>query len=655
MSGPSFIVFDQEKVDIGVRVITFQEPNAPSFAFETERRGRKFFHDKFFEQLAGNRKKDVTQVVLHHDGTRDSLGCFQVLVERGLSTHLMINYDGVVYQPLDLRSIAWHAFGQNERSVGIDINNPVRPDRVRAGSGRQVYAGEINGGRVASLGYTDVQYESLIAVLVGLKKIFPDLRLEAPIGADGKVLRNKLVNTAFVGIVGHWHVSATKWDPGPGFDWERVLIGVRGNPVYYPITLPDAPNLATVPKRRALVNAVNYFRNTESGPGGYFPMGVNQAWHTGVHLHMPTGTPVKAPLDGTIIAARFADFDPKMGSPNMVLIRHKVDIAGKPRTFYTMLAHLAEEKLGANGSLAWIRRFAIQDGPRGLPDSGDINAAPGHIALQNGLVALGEVPVKAGEVIGRVGWFNPDADGRGEKQEVIDFALFAAEPIFEVGDLTFDVVDEDDDEGILCNSRTVWKRFTTDPEVLRGLVSGGYPLAADEVRAFFGGNPAARSLRWIAPRHVTEWSTGTDFGGLFGGGTDFEWNTRRIAERYVKRIRKFLWWDETVTKALKLPDDGLVYAYHPIALTTMIAMGEARRAFQINGDPEKGLEGDELRRARAADAETEAQYERQFGLAMKHEDVFYKDIVGGAELDPEGDLDPESEGWMRWEQGEWDP
>ena len=129
-------------------------------------------------------------------------------------------------------------------------------------------------------------------------------------------------------------------------------------------------------------------------------------------------------------------------------------------------------ELGANGSLAWIRRFAIQDGPRGLPDSGDINAAPGHIALQNGLVALGEVPVKAGEVIGRVGWFNPDADGRGEKQEVIDFALFAAEPIFEVGDLTFDVVDEDDDEGILCNSRTVWKRFTTDPEVLARCIDG---------------------------------------------------------------------------------------------------------------------------------------------------------------------------------------
>ena len=95
----------------------------------------------------------------------------------------------------------------------------------------------INGRRHVAVGYTDAQYRALVQVINGLQRIFRGIKAEAPIGPDGGVLDRKLAApTAFSGVLGHWHVSATKWDPGPGFDWERVLIALRGNSFNFPVT-----------------------------------------------------------------------------------------------------------------------------------------------------------------------------------------------------------------------------------------------------------------------------------------------------------------------------------------------------------------------------------------------------------------------------------
>ena len=32
---------------------------------------------------------------------------------------------------------------------------------------------------------------------------------------------------AFKGVVGHWHITKEKPDPGPAFNWDRVLTGAR--------------------------------------------------------------------------------------------------------------------------------------------------------------------------------------------------------------------------------------------------------------------------------------------------------------------------------------------------------------------------------------------------------------------------------------------
>jgi hypothetical protein len=68
-----------------------------------------------------------------------------------------------------------------------------------------------------------------------------------------------------------------------------------------------------------------------SREGGCFPLGANNLWHGGVHLRMPPGGDLHAPLDGHIVAVRL-DPDPARaitphGSTNFVLLRHELPAA----------------------------------------------------------------------------------------------------------------------------------------------------------------------------------------------------------------------------------------------------------------------------------------------------------------------------------------
>lgn len=639
------LIYKRQLVSIGVPVVSFKDPGAPSFYSLQDKQ-------RFFRPLTKERNSHVNQIILHHDGTADSRGCFRVLAQRSLSTHLMIDGDGTVYQPLDLSDMAYHAGDYNRHSVGIDLNNPVIPNRVKDPSIRGIFTGRINGGRKTSLGYTDAQYDSLIAVVDGLRRIFPKIVTKAPIADDGKVVRTKLREAGFPGVVGHMHVSANKWDPGPGFDWERLLIGIRGNSVFFPVTLPGTRNLAQVPKKTALKAAEPYFRDTELGTGGFFPVGVNQAWHTGIHLNVKVGTPVVAPADGLIMAARNVEPGP-LGSPNFVLIKHKLKVGTAFRTFFSVISHLRKETLGPNSKIGWIRRFALDpDAPETLPDDDEatnLPAAPGHIALDVGRVALGAIEVKAGEIIGYSDQFSGNVTDP-KLEPLVDIAIISQGPIFPNADTTFEHIDQDPDPGLLCNARAIWKRVTKRPEELRGLVEGAYPISPAEMRAFYADEQGARALRWAAPRHVTEYFAGANFADLLGRGLDFEWHARTLAARHIARVRPFLWWDKAVGVHTNLPGDGVVWTYHPIALLSVIAMGEARRAFKTDAF-QKGYAGDELRTQRQRDAALEKEYGlHEAGQTSAREDSQSIDLD-----DIEIDDDPENAGWMRWEQGEWEP
>lgn len=650
-------------VDIGVRVVRFDEPGAPSFYADSARRANG---TPMFNRPLDDRRGQVKQVVLHHDGMSSSAGCFQVLRQRGLSTHLMIDHDGIVYQPLGLFDIAWHAGDQvNKQSVGIDVNNPVLVDR-KGTQKREVFQGKIHGTNKFALGYTDAQYDSLIAVLGGLFKIFTGIKPRAPLDPDGKVVQRRLAEpVGFSGVVGHLHVSANKWDPGPGFEWERVLVGIRGNRFFYPVTLPGRANLSTVLRHQALDLAEQYFVHTEQATNatGLYPVGVNQAWHTGVHLHVPAGTPVVSPADGTVVLARnfpLRGEHDKAGSPNVVVVRHRLKVGETDRTFFTVANHVASEDTSPQSDVPWIKRFATdQRYQQALDSTSATTAAPGYNALRAERVALLDIPVKAGEIIGHTGRYAAERDAPAH--DMVDLAVIAPSPLFGKSDPRFELVGDDTDNRLLCTSRAVWKRFTDEPEALRGLVEGTWPLDPGEIRQFYRDARVARQMRWLACLHPTEWADNTDLSFLYGPRLEFEWRARLEAEKWERRLRPYLWWDRQANEHLEFGEERLVWSYHPIALFTELAVGAARSATTLEGDAVRTVTDDEYDSARQKDAATEFEYAamaegESTGDAHGYAGAGTRQAVEGKVRDLEKEFEEAAgrESWLRWEQGEWE-
>ena len=205
----------------------------------------------------------VCQFVLHYDAAAASRQCFKVLHDlRKLSVHFLLDVDGTIYQTLDLRERAWHGGVANDHSIGIEIaqigaftapghpylrsyyavdpDGGVRvrfpawmketgvrtPDFVARPSRDGLFDGEINGRRVWQYDFTEEQYRALIKLTATLARLFPGIELRVPRDADGSVRTTVLDGTElgeFNGVLGHYHVSETKRDPGPSMDWERVL------------------------------------------------------------------------------------------------------------------------------------------------------------------------------------------------------------------------------------------------------------------------------------------------------------------------------------------------------------------------------------------------------------------------------------------------
>lgn len=210
-------------------------------------------------------RRQVDLFVLHYDAAGTSQSCFKILHDRrGLSVHFLLDVDGTIYQTLDLKEQAWHARQANPRSIGVEIANigayepgamsplgewyregtdgvvmslpgvlgeggvrtedfvarPARANRIR---------GEVHGAVYEQYDFTPEQYRSLIALTAALMDVFPQIRLRAPRDARGRIRTDTLTDAEFQrfqGIIGHQHLSKSKRDPGPAFDWQRFLRAV---------------------------------------------------------------------------------------------------------------------------------------------------------------------------------------------------------------------------------------------------------------------------------------------------------------------------------------------------------------------------------------------------------------------------------------------
>jgi N-acetylmuramoyl-L-alanine amidase len=209
----------------------------------------------------------VDQFVLHYDGSGTSRQCFKVLHDqRDLSVHFMLDLDGTIYQTLDLKERAWHATSSNSRGVGIEIANvgahrPGRPSPLdewyhtntagrtvleipgRFGTNSQRTAGfvgqparsgriqgEVQGLELEQFDFTGEQYAALEKLTAALCATFPKLKCDYPRDASGRLVTHKLEDeelARYQGILGHYHIQSNKVDPGPAFQWDRLVEGAR--------------------------------------------------------------------------------------------------------------------------------------------------------------------------------------------------------------------------------------------------------------------------------------------------------------------------------------------------------------------------------------------------------------------------------------------
>lgn len=227
----------------------------------------------------------VDQFVIHYDEAGVSQNCFRTLQDdRALSVHFMIDIDGTIYQTLDVKERAWHATRSNDRSIGVELasagaftnpllvkqwyvkdgNGDVRiaiPQRFGDGGVRvkntvfrparnQPVEGLIQGQVLRQYDFTPQQYQSLIKLTATLCTIFPRITCDAPRQADGSIIDHVMSDPQWAnyqGVLGHYHVQRDKLDPGPAFDWNKVIAGawslmspeartanqqMRGHPAY---------------------------------------------------------------------------------------------------------------------------------------------------------------------------------------------------------------------------------------------------------------------------------------------------------------------------------------------------------------------------------------------------------------------------------------
>jgi len=161
--------------------------------------------------FSGLGMRSSTQTVGLHwtGGEGDAAGVHRTLTARRLSVQFYIAYDGSVYQFCDASSRAAHIGTENARCVGIEIANrastvddPKHP--------RETYADTVHGRTFKASYFTPAQVASAKALTTALCAAYglPYVSPDAHTALDPVALRS------FRGVVGHYHVTVRKNDPG---------------------------------------------------------------------------------------------------------------------------------------------------------------------------------------------------------------------------------------------------------------------------------------------------------------------------------------------------------------------------------------------------------------------------------------------------------
>ncbi len=176
------------------------------------------------------RKRIETRQIVHHwtGGSRPVPQVFETLRHRKLSVHLCVDPDGTVYQFCDLDRRCAHAgtlddwdrdgheLSGNAWSIGVEAVNPAAPRSPLSGVQRAVTREVIHGQAADSTTFTASQMRALLELtrVICLHYELPPI---VPMELDGTVVARVLTEPefeAFQGVLGHYHLTKRKRDPG---------------------------------------------------------------------------------------------------------------------------------------------------------------------------------------------------------------------------------------------------------------------------------------------------------------------------------------------------------------------------------------------------------------------------------------------------------
>ena len=657
----------------------------------------------------------ITQIAFHHDVTSKATDTFNVLCKRGLSTHFDINYDGTLYQFMDCYHTAWATGDNNSMSIAIDMNNPVFPDTPNdpAQGLRDIFQGKINGSLKTMLGYTDAQYETLIALLKALllpmqvpgEPDWTPLPVVAascfpPITESGEIINRLLKNpTSFVGMLGHYHCSANKWDPGPAFDWMRVLSGIKGQRNSFPILLDqDKRNLSNV-AGDALKNLLDtYYHNTEASEGGWYPIGVNQSWHSGVHISSPEKTPVYNMMSGRIVAVRNVK-RVTLGDPSFVLVKHERvetghDGKNKSVFWYSLFMHLRQQSYPDEMSkIPWIRTLLGDDitvpddilinydankftPEKGVPQSYDAVAAKSPESIRSaffrGDILLVDIPVEPGEQIGVVGRFG-DLPSKDDQPSQIHVEVFSEENIFQTRNGQKDswsITEGDSSDYSLVRVKRILRPIQEFAQTLTGQMPTF--IKSSEIQNFFLEPDEyvvkqKLNMRKMICYHRSEWSPLMNWTKTAVQTVGWQWENESAFGDWLLLWLPFQWLTNDVASALEFNDKHFFFTYHPIYLLEQFNSsyaGDIRKTAEEASDDEAELNRQQLQKN--IDRLLELNTKRKKGEPLTDEEKAEIDSLYAVMDDHMGDNHATIEydtkydyyhdmSFDEWEPGEWPP
>ena len=201
-----YLLFNGEKIPIDWNKVVLW----------TDTNGLKIPETHYKEQKSRKSK----QFVIHYDACVSSKVCFEVLKQRGLSVHFLIDGDGTIYQLTDCSNICWHAKGVNSTSIGVEISNPyyikynTSQEKLWGLKRDIVKTCKVHNKETAPfLDFYPIQVAACKALIKSLS--LNGLELNYPSGPNTELYRGVLKNVIeFSGVIGHYNVSSAKIDPG---------------------------------------------------------------------------------------------------------------------------------------------------------------------------------------------------------------------------------------------------------------------------------------------------------------------------------------------------------------------------------------------------------------------------------------------------------